>query len=77
MKSFQFRTSLGIPVSCEIFVRLDEFGLPEIERSVEIEGSVGNLILGQEPVDESEVLRIYRRWRGNPHNKRKIQRIKF
>ena len=70
-----FRTSVGIPVSCEIFAESTDGGDPVILRSIEIEESSGVRILSQSPLSEVEVLRIYREWRQNPENRVRIQRI--
>ena len=66
---------LGVPVSCEIYVEVDEDGIPEIQRSVEIEGSRGIRILSQSVIDEEEVLMIYRNWRRRPENQDRIRRV--
>lgn len=74
-RSSQFRTSVGVPVSCEIKVGQDDIGNPVILTSVEVEGSSGNLILSQSPVDEVEVLTKYGRWRQAPENRNRIHRV--
>lgn len=75
-RSLCFRSPLGFPVSCEISVEVGRDGLPEILSSVEIEASPsGNRILSQSPLEEVEVLLIYREWRRRPENQGKIRRI--
>lgn len=71
----RFRSPLLRPVSCEIFVELDDDGNPEILSSVEVEGSFGNRILSQSEVDETEVLLMYRRFRRRPENQGRILRV--
>lgn len=73
----RFSSLLGIPVSCEIFVEKDEDGVPEILRSVEIEGSRGIRILSQSVSDVDEVLLIYRKWRRRPENQDRISRVEI
>ena len=75
-RSLSFRSPLGFPVACEISVEVGTDGLPEILSSVEIETSPsGNRILSQSPVEEVEVLLIYRDWRRRSENQGKIRRI--
>lgn len=69
------RSSLGLPVFCEIFSEPDEDGLPRILGALEIEGPHGFRILSQEEVDEDEVLMLYREWRRRPENRGKVRRI--
>lgn len=71
----RFRSPFGLPVSCEIYVRTDDDGLPEILSSVEVEGSGGNRILSLTEVDEQEVLLIYRQYRRRPENQNRIRRV--
>ncbi len=71
----RFRSPLLRPVSCEIYVEVDDDGLPEILSSVEVEGMGGNRILSQSEVDETEVLLIYRQWRRRPENQGLIRRV--
>lgn len=68
-------TFLGIPVSCEIYVEVDDDGVPEILRSVEIERSRGIKVLSQSALDDDEVLLIYRNWRKRPENQDRIRRV--
>ena len=70
-----FRSPLLRPVSCEIYVEVDDDGLPEILSSVEVEGSFGNRILSQSEVDETEVLLMYRLFRRRPENQGRIRRV--
>lgn len=72
---FGFRSLLLRPVACEIYVKTDDDGLPEILSSVEVEGSGGNRILSQSEVDETEVLLIYRLFRRRPENQGLIRRV--
>ncbi len=71
----RFRSPLLRPVSCEIYVEVDDDGLPEILSSVEVEGSFGNRILSQSEVDETEVLLMYRLFRRRPENQGRIRRV--
>ena len=71
----RFSTLLGVPVSCEIYVEVDEDGIPEILRSVEIERSRGFMVLSQSVIDNDEVLLMYRNWRRRPENESKIHRV--
>lgn len=68
----KFRSSLGIPVGCEISLGTDSV----ILSSVEVEGSSGVRILSQVDVDEQEVLLTYRRWRSEPENRGRIRRFR-
>ena len=72
---FGFRSLLLCPVACEIYVKTDDDGLPEILSSVEVEGSGGNRILSQSEVDETEVLLMYRLFRRRPENQGRIRRV--
>ena len=69
------RDDLGRPVSCQIFAEADEDGVPEILRSVEIVGAEGTIVLSQSPIDEEEVLLIYKNWRSRPENQDLIRRV--
>lgn len=71
----RFRSPFGVPVSCEIYVRINDDGSPEILSSVEIEGSGENRILCQVEVDEQEVLLLYRQYRRRPENQNRIRRV--
>ena len=69
------RDDLGRPVACQIFAEADEDGVPEILRSVEIVGAEGTIVLSQSPIDEEEVLLIYKNWRSRPENQDLIRRV--
>lgn len=71
----QFRSLMGLPVSCEVYVELNSAGVPEISHSIEVEGSSGFKMMSQTCSDETEVLTIYRNWRRDPNNRSKILRI--
>ena len=75
-RSLCFRSPLGFPVSCEISVEVSPDGVPVILSSVEIESSPSeNKILCQSPVEEVEVLLIYREWRRRSENQYRIRRL--
>lgn len=62
-RRFRFSSFLGVPVSVEVEAELDQDGLPEILRSVEIEGGRGFLVLSQTGASEEDVLLMYPSWR--------------
>lgn len=62
-RKLRFCSMFGIPVSVEVQAEVDQDGLPEIVRSVEIEGGRGFLVLSQTGASEEDVLLMYPSWR--------------